>query len=307
MKKLFWICLVVLMSCELIVDVDVPYEGDKIVLNAIQGAPGPWTVELTNTKYILDAGTGLSFDPIQMAEVTIFEEDGTSYPLNHSSPGYYISDKHPREGGKYKIVVRANGFTGVDAEMTVPRAVKITNVEWDSTGIDPNPPPTQPNRPPGPYFVKDTPLKVTFTDPPDVNNHYAVLVHLDIVRSYNDPQTQQQRTDSMTSVIRTWSTDPAIAREDDRKMRFPDTSFAGTTYTASTMVQLRNSPDQRIYRVSVVLVALSEEYFRYEESRELYFQNSGDPFAQPVQTFTNVNNGLGVFGGYALDRVSWDR
>ncbi len=291
------------MSCELVVDVDVPYEGDKIVLNAIQGPPGPWTVELTMSKYILDDRTA-NYDPITTADVTIYEEDGTSYSL--TGVGFYTIDKHPQEGSKYRIVARADGFRDVDAEMTVPRVVKIIDVEWDSTGVVQKPP--RPDLPP-PFNFNSyrIPIKVTFTDPPGVKNFYAIMVYLHLVNSVTDPETQEIRKDSLTSVTRTWIDDPAIAIEDDRKMRFSDNAFEGTTYTANMIAQLRETSNQELYRVDVVLVSLSEEYFRYEESREVSTQNEGDPFAQPVQTYSNVNNGLGIFAGYAMDEVSWDR
>ncbi|HMJ69309.1 MAG TPA: DUF4249 domain-containing protein [Cyclobacteriaceae bacterium] len=308
MRKLCWICLVLLMSCELIVDVKVPYEGDKIVLNAIQGPSGPWTVELTMSRYILDKRQDRSpYDPITIAEVTIYEEDGTSNRLPHGALGYYYIEKFPEEGRKYRIVARANGFSDIDAEMTVPKTVKIIDAEWDSTGIDRNPPPPGQSPPFIPAF--NIPLSVTFADPPGIKNYYSILVYTHFVNTYTNDQTQEVQHDSATAVTRTWITDPAIGNEEDRKMRFSDNAFEGSTYTAKVIAQsqLRESSAVDIYRVEVVLVSLSEEYFRYEESRELYFQNNGDPFAQPIQTFSNVNNGLGIFAGYTNDKITWDR
>jgi hypothetical protein len=302
---------VVLMSCELVVDIDVPYEGDRIVVNAIQGPAGPWTIELTKSRYILDNanvnGNNFNYDPVAIAEVTLYEENGTSYLLNHLGLGYYSTERYPQEGAKYRIVAHAEGFRDIDAEMSVPYAVRIIDVEWDSTNVrTPQLPPGQ-SPPFTPNYSVNVPMRLTFADPPGVKNFYAILVHIYSTHHYNDPQTQEPRTDSLASVTRTWITDPAIATEEDRKMRFPDNAFEGSTYTANMIAQLRTNPNQEIYRISVVLVSLSEEYFRYEESRELYFQNDGDPFAQPVQTYSNINNGHGIFAGYATDEVSWDR
>src|SRR5689334_21231278 len=135
MKRLCWISLLLLMSCELIVDVDVPYRGDKMVVNAVQSPAGPWTIELTNTKYILDSQTASGFTPVGGAQLTLFEEDGSSYALPESAPGYYWVDRLPVEGKKYRLVGKAPGYSDIDAEMSVPKAVKIIDLKWDSSGI----------------------------------------------------------------------------------------------------------------------------------------------------------------------------
>lgn len=45
----------------------------------------------------------------------------------------------------------------------------------------------------------------------------------------------------------------------------------------------------------------SEDYFRYH--RSLTNLTYGDPFAEPTLVYSNVKNGLGCFGGYALYQV----
>ena len=45
-----------------------------------------------------------------------------------------------------------------------------------------------------------------------------------------------------------------------------------------------------------------EDYFKYKLSLEKYQETAGDPFAQPVQVYSNVENGFGIFGGYSVYR-----
>ena len=49
--------------------------------------------------------------------------------------------------------------------------------------------------------------------------------------------------------------------------------------------------------VRVYLHNISKSYYYYRTSLELYQSASGNPFAQPVQVYSNIENGFGVFAG----------
>ena len=40
---------------------------------------------------------------------------------------------------------------------------------------------------------------------------------------------------------------------------------------------------------------LSENYYKFIKTRQLYNENDGNPFAEPVQIHSNVKNGVGIF------------
>ena len=50
------------------------------------------------------------------------------------------------------------------------------------------------------------------------------------------------------------------------------------------------------------LLHASTEYFQYTEKLDLYIQSSG-PFSDPVQLYTNIEGGLGVFAGFNQFKV----
>ncbi|MBK6525335.1 MAG: DUF4249 family protein [Crocinitomicaceae bacterium] len=39
---------------------------------------------------------------------------------------------------------------------------------------------------------------------------------------------------------------------------------------------------------------------------EKYQETAGDPFAQPVQVYSNVENGFGIFGGCFIEILVFD-
>ncbi len=49
------------------------------------------------------------------------------------------------------------------------------------------------------------------------------------------------------------------------------------------------------------LKSVTESYYQYHTTSDLQDWNEGDPFAQPVQVFSNIPNGLGILMGSTLD------
>ena len=54
------------------------------------------------------------------------------------------------------------------------------------------------------------------------------------------------------------------------------------------------------------LYNISQDYYYYRRSLELYNQTSGNPFAQPVQVFSNIQNGFGIFAGAQVNYFDYD-
>lgn len=296
MKKLLWIFCAALSSCELIIDVDVPYDGDKIVINGLQRTNNRWTVDLSRSLYVLDNAYKYGFPPLPGADVTVFDEDGSFIKLTPDTLGYYIHDSYPREGHKYRIVVKAHGLPDVESEMVVPRAIKMKDVKWDSSGVD------QSNQ----YF-SNVKVDITFDDPANEKNYYAIRLAQHFTVTYQRPIDPAPRTDSITQYYDAVIDDPAISTEEDRKRRFSDATFNGTTYTAPIDISFYSSPGYKVYRIDLELITISDEYYKYEESRSLYNEVDGDPFAQPVQIYTNISNGFGVFAGTSTDIRTYKR
>lgn len=297
MKKLVWIFCAALTSCELIIDVDVPYDGDKIVINGLQRTTNRWTVDVSHSLYVLDNDFRYGF-PTQPADVTIFDEsDGSSIKLVADTLGLYIHNSYPQEGHKYRIVAKSNGLPDVEAVMVVPRSIKMKDVKWDSSDVNQN----------GNQYYSNVRVDITFDDPAEEKNYYAIRLAQHFTVTYQRPIDPAPRTDSITQYYDAVIDDPAISTEDDGKRRFSDETFNGTTYTAPIEIGFYGSPGYKVYRVDLELITISEEYFRYEESRELYNEVDGDPFAQPVQIYTNITNGFGVFAGTSTDLRTYKR
>jgi hypothetical protein len=291
MKRYAPILLMILTSCQQVIDVSVPYGGDKVVTNAIQYSDSTWSVNLTLTKYILSAPQQ-DFLPVTDAKVVIRNPNGASEQLTFLGNGKYGSPSYPQPGITYRIIVTAEALEPSEGEMTMPTLVPMVDIEWDSTGV-------RQNGPPG-YYFSDVPFKVTFNDPAGVTNYYSMEVY-GYYAETRRPPGRAIIQDTVIQPLSVYIKDAAIATQDDFRHRFNDKTFEGKTYTAPFITYLSEYEDHDLYMVEVRLVNISEALFRYEETMELNDDVEGDPFAQPVQIFSNMSNGFGIFAGAAFD------
>ena len=53
-------------------------------------------------------------------------------------------------------------------------------------------------------------------------------------------------------------------------------------------------------RKQIFAFSLDKNFYLYSKSRQEQIQAGYTPFAQPVNVYTNVKNGFGVFGSYSI-------
>ncbi len=86
-----------------------------------------------------------------------------------------------------------------------------------------------------------------------------------------------------------------------RRSEFTDKTLNGKTVTLPFISEFIIWNGARHYKTEVWLTNSSKEVFNYQKTRQLQGEVSGDPFAQPVQAFSNMSNGFGIFGGLTPD------
>ena len=287
------ISIVFLSSCELVVDVDVPYDGQKIVVNAVQHPDSLWGVSLSGTKYILEPG--YAYDPINFADVVIHKPDGSTEKLIERGDGYYFGSTRPLPGNNYRITVDRENYQSVEGEMKMPSVVDIIEVEWDSAHAEDGS---------GGGVIRngqrlDVPFTIKFADPVSESNYYSVKVVLYVIREYNRYPDNVTVIDTMQSYAQTYIRDPSISTDDQSE--FSDKTFDGKTVTLPFVAEMQIWDWGTHYKTEVWLMNASEDFFKYTKTMRLQSEVSGDPFAQPVQVYSNMSNGFGIFSGVVPD------
>ena len=83
-----------------------------------------------------------------------------------------------------------------------------------------------------------------------------------------------------------------------------DENFDGQNYSLTfSVINYAELKDLDLFG-EIRLVNTSEAYFNYLKSFNIYQRAINNPFATPVQVYSNVNDGMGIFAGGTL--TSWD-
>src|SRR5688572_13380240 len=93
MKKCLLCCFfLVLVGCELVVDMDVPFEQAQLTLNSLFHEDSLWSVHVSLNQNILN---GATTERVRNATVVVYKNDTPIDTLSHVSNGLYRS--HTRE------------------------------------------------------------------------------------------------------------------------------------------------------------------------------------------------------------------
>lgn len=268
-------------------------------MNALQRTDSTWYVELSHTKPVTGPPDyGINY--IADATVVIHNPDGSTENLVFDEYGAFRGVNHPTPGETYNITVDAPGMKSTEAQMTMPFAVPIFEVKWDSGTVA-----EQMSRPH--FFYVNVPFAVSFNDPADVKNFYTVHIAEKIARTNQYPDGTIREDTIWRVREQIIEKDPAIATKDETVKFFADNTFAGQTYTAHFTQQFLITEGETRLEIRVLLFSLSEDYFKYMQTRSLQLDSGTDPFSQPVQVYSNVSSGFGIFAGGSIDSRSWKR
>jgi hypothetical protein len=291
----------VLVSCEMQVEVEVPGEPSKIVVNSVFSPDSTWLITIHSSSHILSSIR----PPLNNLTVFLRDEHGeeivlTEGPLDTQSnmPGRnFVAAARPEAGISYEISASSDGFTPVNAIAKAPIVVGIESAVLDSAGMIVDE-----------YSQGSLPIEFTFRDPDGLGDYYypQLVATYEITRT--NPETGEDESFTYNQPLylqRERSNADIIDFNGEFNIALSDNSFDGKLYTARLYATVTVFPGtEPPKRLRFSLYHAGEEYVRYFKSVRLQENTSGNPFAQPVQVYTNVEGGLGIFAGYT--RSSWE-
>ena len=94
----------------------------------------------------------------------------------------------------------------------------------------------------------------------------------------------------------------------DGGMLFNDKAFNGKAYSITFDYKESLNRNQRFGKLHTELRRTSKDYYLYYTSLSRQISSPAPPFSEPVILYSNIENGLGLFGGYtvSIDSVSID-
>lgn len=280
MKKAFYLLpLVALMACEKEIDYEIPDPGKRAVLETRMLTGDLLELYLSESVYSLS-----SEDPSSAGDfdAKLHTNDPNSpfdfIPIlidrGFESQWVYRLDYDLQPGDSYRIEVSKDGLPNASARETVPSAVDIEDLQYDPSTKE---------------------FSFTLKDSAATKDYYMISINvldgdnifystLDLDIEFFDFQGffGDGETDGRQYGVQGFLSDQNFnGRQRNIKVRVEDTG------NPAVFIELR-------------LHHVSESYYRHELTKAAY-QSSDGFFSEPVQIYSNVENGYGIMATGAVD------
>ena len=272
-------------SCEKTVNIDLPYEGNKIVVNSFMMKDSLIYARLTNSSQLASRN---NFPIPAGAKIDLYEDDvfkETMTRRNIYNSEYFISMSKAISGKKYTLKASATGLDNAEGSDTIPQKPSFTPVEFKqaNTGND-----------------EKAKLVININDPARQKNYYRLRLY----RADTNTQSTGPRFRVDKQYYHYFKVDNLTNNNDFDifgdfeywQIYFTDDEFDGRN--VSLTVNLNYFPSAIMY-IAPELVHLSRDSYRYLQSRDNQFNNVDNPFTEAVVVYNNIKGGYGIVGGMA--------
>jgi hypothetical protein len=282
-------------SCEKTVTINIPEKAPRLILNSILEKGDTIHLVVGKTRHILSTAIMGNLDEsyaVKDASAVVFEN---SIPVDtlvyYSSSHDYRSVKNTtiRPGINYTYKVSAPGYTNAEAGCTLPsqsviaEVVRVKNAKTNSSG----------------QSMDEVSVKIN--DPAAEKNFYLVQIfpawsnnmqYAVYCVNTNDKDVEQIGDDA----------DPLATDNcyDGGQLLMSDINFNGkqkllNLFVESSELQEYKDASGNMRHSFVRVLRITEDYFKYLKSYNSYLNATDNPFAEPVNVYSNVKNGLGIF------------
>ncbi len=278
--------IIILFSCEKIIDIEIDEKDKKIVVNGILSTDSVVKVNISKSLNILDRQDVLY---LNNATVKLYENGSFIEQLNYTENGNYkTSIFKPILGNTYKVEVESSGLTSVNAENKIPNHIAINSI--DTLTIE-----QQEDDMYG--YGKQLECNVNFTDPANEKNYYYLFAK---AYSPTDYDNFGNPTSYAYQTIYFNSNDNIIESRINwgEGIVFSDNLIDGETYSLKLLISKYDFYEDT-NKVFFYLNSVSKDFYLYAKSYEQHMNAKGNPFVEPVQVYENITNGYGIFAGYS--------
>ncbi len=306
----FILFFILLISCKK-EEVKIPDTGRKIVINGLVTTDSLFGIYVCSSLYISDSLELISNTSLKNAQISIYENENWIDSLTYSKTGYlgdffllpnnFRSTKFiPKSGSQYKIEVKVPSIATATALTTIPEAVPIKKVDTSRILLT-NVQSWQSN------IRLD--CHVIFSDPLTAKNFYMLYIFV----SYDN-------YDAVIIYEGIAFSDPVIEEKINHGsatfgVAFSDRSFNGKQHQISVALNGNaigypiygiNDPMFPHHKTTIYfrLYSITEDYFKYIQTLNLFYKNYNNPLAEPTQVYSNVEGGYGIFAGAAVSSDS---
>ncbi len=279
------VLLGVIASCEKEIELKQDEIDPRIVVNSIFSANDTIWVELSESRNVLFEG---ALPTITDATLQLMDGNGAVLGdfIHESDGNYYIASIIPVAGNQYGIKASKDGFKSVNAFSSTPQLISVTSIDTVS-------------------FIDASEMEFTikFTDDATATNFYSISIasYVGYLNEFGEIVYYESNYFSTKEfyVINGGGDIGGDGTKFDSEFYFSDELLSGPNISFKGRINyLSDSEDPRFFVVKVA--SLSEDLYKYKVTYANYLNTQGSPFAEPVQVYSNVENGFGIFGGSSI-------
>lgn len=268
-------------ACDQVINLDLPADNERLVVNSIMNPDSNLQVYVSKSQFILD---NAPLAGIIDAEIKVYDGELLVETITENLAGFYKSSVFKPEIGKnYRVEVSAPKFETVDASTDVPDHITILSIDTARVRVE---------------GFEQMQVKIKFNDNISTRDYYAIELgqtYLEFV--YDD---NWEIVDTLYTFYASYIQLGGGLGSDlyGTTLPFNDEFLVGETPEITILADayIFTPNDWVGDEIVINLKKITKDYYNYITSYSKYQSVNGDPFAQPVKVFSNINKGYGILG-----------
>jgi len=279
----------ILTSCETTIDFNGKDTNPILVVNSIISPDSAIKVHVSESRFFLEDDS--KFVNLNNATVKLLINNVEYEQLKPVQNGYYLGTYVPKPGDKLKIIAYSSKYEEVSATTEIIPANPVLSVDTSTVILEKTALLSY-------NYNQTTPDTIGFT----INNQFKINVN------FNDPANVQNFY-KITLKMKVWLSDGTTQigkyyfNSDD--VVFGSTSESGINFYSYLYFNNTPSKSGNLFEpltitkneLIVELQSISKSYYLYLKTRDAS-NTFVDFFSEPIQIFSNIQGGIGIFGSY---------
>lgn len=301
----FFIIFIIISACEKVLDIELPDSEKKIVVNSITKVNEPFKINISKSIHIFEDE---DFDPylINNVDIKLYENDNQIALLKNEKEKYFYTLEKCKSNANYRIEASYGNLKSVEAEMTIPQKIEIISIDTQSVKVVDFG-----------YIQNLLRCEIKFSDNLDIENYYMFSIFYKYKEYIYDDLGE--KIDSIEYLYDISESNEEFLAETSTQIYlnglayfyFTDEIFNGQEYIFSVNIDPyyinffdENGNQIEDTYIYLELVHLPEDLFLFYKSYNAYLDSHNNPLAEPVNIYSNINNGIGIFSGKNIYRDS---
>ncbi len=276
---LFVLSVLMISSCDKDVDIPIPEESNKIVVNMLMNKDSIMIarVSISGRMSNLQAMPEVTNAAMNLYENGTFKGPLTPYVL--AGRTFYRSNTLPQAGATYRVTAAVPGYTEVSGSDQIPDTVQIGEMKMTVAQAD--------------NQVSKVTISVQLHDDAAVQNYYRVRMY-QIYEWVNGNGIRGRQ--KIQEYFETDDTEWELFGEKTRSDFYTtDALFNGR----SPRFTFRVNTGNQFKKMVVEITSLTYSSYNYLNSTFLAREKNEDGLSEKVIVYNNIENGLGIVGGVA--------